>query len=148
MVINPNSPPNDPPCSTIVYRAILRNTWFDPDDATKMKGEAFMRRPPKLLGNGETDPKDSNGLSVFDSYRIGQQACIESFNSCEGIATLHVGTSARSWTDRDQGPRHNLKKYLLQTHRGKTQTMLNKKNSQMTWQTAHESRNDASRGRK
>lgn len=51
-----------------------------------------MRRRPKTLENGDIDPKDADGLSVFDSYRIELQACIETCNSCEGVATLHVGT--------------------------------------------------------
>ena len=81
MATNPINPPNDPPCGTIVYRLILRRSWIDPDDQTKIKAEAFMRRTT-----------DEDGLSVFDSYRIEQQACIETSNSCHGIATLHVGT--------------------------------------------------------
>jgi hypothetical protein len=64
-----------------VYRLILKKGWIDPDDDTKVKAEAFMRRPI-----------DHDGLSVFDSYRIEQQACIESSLSCHGVATLHVGT--------------------------------------------------------
>ena len=89
---NPKNPPNDPPCGTIVYRLILRKAWLDPDSDTKVKAEAFMRRRPRKLESGDVDPKDADGLSVFDSYRIGSQACIETCNSCEGIATLHVGT--------------------------------------------------------
>jgi hypothetical protein len=92
MATNPNNPPNDPPCGTIVYRLVVRKAWFDLDDDTRVKAEAFMRRRPRVKENGETDPMDSDGLSVFDSYRINQQACIESINSCFGLATLHVGT--------------------------------------------------------
>src|SRR5437773_5192787 len=80
MATNPSNHTNDPPCGTIVYRQILRKDWIDPDDETKMKAEAFMRRPI-----------DVDGLSVFDSYRISQQDCIESTRSCHGIGTLHVG---------------------------------------------------------
>lgn len=92
MVTNPINPLIDPPCSTIVYRLIFRKAWIDPDDDTKMKAEAFMRRRPKRLVSGEIDPGDDDGLSVFDSYRMDQQACIETSNRCYGVATLHVGT--------------------------------------------------------
>jgi len=93
MATNPINPRIDPPCGTIVYRLILKQGWFDPDDPTKVKAEAFMRRRPRLSENGEIeDPMDSDGLSVFDSYRIHRQACIETSNRCYGVATLHVGT--------------------------------------------------------
>jgi hypothetical protein len=93
MVTNPIDPAIDPPCGTIVYRLILKQAWIDPDDPNKMKAEAFMRRRPKLLNNGEIDdPRDIDGLSVFDSYRMDEQACIETCNRCYGVATLHVGT--------------------------------------------------------
>ena len=82
MATIPNDPPNDPPCSTIVYRLILKSGWVDPEDTTKMKSEAFMRRPQI----------DCDGLSVFDSYRITQEDCVQTVNRCYGIATLHVGT--------------------------------------------------------
>jgi hypothetical protein len=54
--------------------------------------EAFMRRRPKTLGDGSNDPGDDDGLSVYDSLRITQQACMEDRLSCHGLATLHVGT--------------------------------------------------------
>jgi|SRR5271157_116277 len=88
------NPPDDLPCSTIVYRLILRRGWIDPD-TNKVKADAFMRRPPGRLESGEIDPmnpRDNNGLSVFDSYRIGERACIETLGTCYGLATLHVGT--------------------------------------------------------
>jgi hypothetical protein len=92
MVTNPNNALIDPPCGTIVYRLILKKAWVDPDNDSKIKAEAFMRRRPKLLESGKIDPMDSDGLSVFDSYRIDGQACIETSRSCFGLATLHVGT--------------------------------------------------------
>jgi len=52
-----------------------------------------MRRRPKLSENGEIeDPMDNDGLSVFDSYRITPQDCVETSRSCFDLATLHVGT--------------------------------------------------------
>lgn len=52
-----------------------------------------MRRPPKRTSEGDViDPMDQDGLSVFDSFHIDQQACIEENLSCFGLATLHVGT--------------------------------------------------------
>ena len=89
----PNQPPADPPCGTIVYRTIRRKEWFDPDDQSRVKAEAFARRRPKI-GDDETvlDPMDQDGLSVYDSFRIGPQECIEDTLSCHGLATLHVGT--------------------------------------------------------
>jgi len=92
MATNSINPLIDPPCSTIVYRLILKKEWFDPDDTTRVKAEAFTRRRPKLLDTGVDVPGDDDGLSVFDSFRIDPQTCIETTNRCYGIATLHVGT--------------------------------------------------------
>lgn len=51
-----------------------------------------MRRRPRLRADGSHDPGDDDGLSVYDSFHIGQQACLEDSLSCHGLATLHVGT--------------------------------------------------------
>ncbi|MGI9073198.1 MAG: hypothetical protein ACR2JB_18235 [Bryobacteraceae bacterium] len=85
-------PQVDPPCATIVYRQVRRASWYDADDDSKVMAEAFMRRRPKIRADGSYDPGDEDGLSVYDSFRIDRQACIEDCNSCQGLATLHVGT--------------------------------------------------------
>lgn len=91
--MNPNLPqPIDPPCSTIVYRQIRKKDWYDPDDDAKVMAEAFMRRKPWVRNNGTEDPGDNDGLSVYDSFHIHRQECMEDSNTCYGLATLHVGT--------------------------------------------------------
>lgn len=89
--MNPQQPA-DPPCATIVFRQIRRKEWFDPDDDTKVLADAFMRRRPRQRADGSVDEGDVDGLSVYDSFRIQKQACIEDCLSCHGLATLHVGT--------------------------------------------------------
>jgi hypothetical protein len=90
--VNPE-PPVDPPCNTILYRTIRRKDWFDPDDETRVVDVAFARRRPKTDAHGAViDPGDDDGLSLFDSFHIEAQACIEQELSCHGLATLHVGT--------------------------------------------------------
>jgi hypothetical protein len=84
--------PPDPPCNTILYRTIRRSGWFDPDDVSRVKAEAFMRRRPKLRSDGTPDPGDDDGLSVFDSYHVNPVACLQSGKSGYGVASLHVGT--------------------------------------------------------
>lgn len=54
--------------------------------------EAFARRRPKVRPDGTQDPGDDDGLSVYDTFRIQRQACIEDCSSCFGLATLRVGT--------------------------------------------------------
>jgi len=51
-----------------------------------------MRRRPKTRQDGTQDPGDDDGLSVYDSFRISKQECLEDSLSCHGLATLHVGT--------------------------------------------------------
>jgi hypothetical protein len=86
-------PPADPPCNTIIYRTVRRKDWFDPDDATRIKDAAFMRRREKRDPDGAiTDPMDQDGLSLYDSFHIEARACIEEELSCHGLVTLHVGT--------------------------------------------------------
>lgn len=75
-----------------MYRTIRRKDWFDPDDDSRTKAEAFMRRRPRVKADGANDPGDDDGLSVYDSFRIERRACIESELSCHGIVTLHAGT--------------------------------------------------------
>jgi hypothetical protein len=91
--VNPNpQQPIDLPCSTIVYRQIRKNSWYDPDDDSKAMAEAFMRRRPRTRQDGTEDAGDDDGLSVYDSFRIHRQECMEDSNTCYGLATLHVGT--------------------------------------------------------
>jgi hypothetical protein len=89
--VNPQAPP-EPPCGTIVYRQIRRKDWYDPDDDSKVMAEAFMRRRPRIRQDGSEDLGDNDGLSVYDSFRILRQACMEDSDSCHGLVTLHVGT--------------------------------------------------------
>ena len=89
--MNPQAPP-EPPCGTIVYRQIRRKDWYDPDDDSKVMAEAFMRRRPRIRQDGSEDLGDNDGLSVYDSFRILRQACMEDSDSCHGLVTLHVGT--------------------------------------------------------
>jgi hypothetical protein len=93
MGINPNKPPNDPPCNTIAYRLALKKGWIDLDDPTRANAEAFARRRPKIKPDGEPDPGDEDGLSVLDSFFwADRQQCIEAnAKSCYGIITVHVG---------------------------------------------------------
>ncbi len=74
-----------------MYRTIRRKDWFDPDDDTRVKAEAFMRRRPRVRADQTNDPGDDDGLSVYDSFRIERRACIENELSCHGIVTIHAG---------------------------------------------------------
>jgi len=76
------------PCSTILYRAVLRNTWFD--DQTGIKADAFFRRPPTTL-KGKHYPGDDDGLSVFLADQITPENCAATFSKCFGIVSLHTG---------------------------------------------------------
>ena len=89
--MNPQ-PSADPPCATILYRQVRRKEWFDPDDESKVMAEAFMRRRARTRPDGTIDEGDADGLSVYDSFRITRQACVEDCQSCHGLVTLHVGT--------------------------------------------------------
>jgi hypothetical protein len=83
----------DPPCSTVAFRIISRKEWFDPDDAKRVKSEAFMRRAPRLGKDGLLDPMDQDGLSLQDSSRMTMKDCEDcGINSGYGISSLHVGT--------------------------------------------------------
>lgn len=75
-----------------MYRTIRRSGWLDPDDAKKVKAEAFMRRRPRQREDGTHDPGDMDGISVFDSFHIDAQSCLQSELSGYGVASLHVGT--------------------------------------------------------
>ena len=72
--------PEDCPCETIVYRALLRGSWIDPDDTTAVKPEAFFRKA-----------SDHDGLSVSRADACAIDDVIKSFNTCFGVASLHVG---------------------------------------------------------
>ena len=69
-------------CTTIIYRAILKSGWIDPDKATAkgLKADAFFRR--KI---------DTDGLSVLKAGTMEPREFGATFNPCHGIATLHVG---------------------------------------------------------
>ena len=69
-----------------------RKAWFDPDDESRVKAEAFMRRRPKIKSDGSTDPGDDDGLSVFDSIHMDYWACIRNESSSHGVVSLHTGT--------------------------------------------------------
>ena len=78
-------------CSTILYRAILKRSWLDPDNRSRLKADAFFRRPPRKKG-GEVDPGDHDGLSVFiASDQVTPEYCAGKFKICQGVASLHAG---------------------------------------------------------
>jgi hypothetical protein len=66
------------PCSTIVFRAMLRKRWLDPVSRTILPA-AFVRRDP---------PADDDGLSV-DVH--SPASCAAPFHACFGVGSLHVG---------------------------------------------------------
>ncbi|HVP48800.1 MAG TPA: hypothetical protein VMT32_19540 [Bryobacteraceae bacterium] len=92
-----------------MYRTIRQKDWFDPDDDSRIKAEAFMRRRPKVKQDGTNDPGDDDGLSVYDSFRISRQACIEGERSCHGVVTLHAGTLRNLGLHVIRDPRDPLK---------------------------------------
>jgi hypothetical protein len=71
------------PCGTIIYRALLRQQWIDRRNS-RVVTTAFLRRP-------QSSSKDQDGLSVNISNNCSIQEVISHFNSCYGIASLHVG---------------------------------------------------------
>jgi hypothetical protein len=77
-------------CSTILCQAILRKTWFDPDDQAKIKADAFFRRRPEQREGGR-DPRDEDGLSLFLADQVTPDDCISQFKRCFGVVSLHVG---------------------------------------------------------
>lgn len=50
-----------------------------------------MRRRATIKADGRHDPGDDDGLSVFDSFRIDADACIQNELTCHGLVTLHAG---------------------------------------------------------
>jgi hypothetical protein len=56
-----------------------------------VKAEAFMRRRPRIKKDGSADPGDDDGLSLFDSYHVTFDECIEAELSCYGAVSLHAG---------------------------------------------------------
>lgn len=81
----------DPACGVVLYRALSRGKWIDPDDTTRVKVEAFFRRPPETV-DGTVAPRDVNGLSLFRTDRVSEYECADEFKKCYGMVTLHVGT--------------------------------------------------------
>jgi hypothetical protein len=67
------------PCTSIVYRAILRKAWID-QDTGQVQSAAFMRRS-----------SDVDGLSVSIAAACSPAECMAQFRACFGVATLHVG---------------------------------------------------------
>jgi len=84
-------PPDSIDCGVILYRAIWRNDWFDPDYRGAVKPEAFFRRPPTTKSDGTHDPGDSDGLSLRIAASCTPDEFADTFNRCYGIATLHAG---------------------------------------------------------
>lgn len=66
------------PCSHIVYRAMSRKDWIDPETNSVLPG-AFFRRPP---------PKDLDGVSLDTT---SPKSCASTLKKCHGVASLHVG---------------------------------------------------------
>ncbi|MEW5856827.1 MAG: hypothetical protein AB1861_05540 [Cyanobacteriota bacterium] len=66
------------PCSSIVYRALLRKNWID-EDTGKVKADAFFLREHEL------------GLSVNIAATCLPEQCAARFNKCSAVASLHVG---------------------------------------------------------
>lgn len=77
-------------CNTILYRAILRKAWFDPDSRSAVKPEAFFRRRPSEK-DGQWYPRDEDGLSLFRAEKISAEECMKEFGTCFGIVSLHSG---------------------------------------------------------
>jgi hypothetical protein len=79
-------------CGEILYRALLKPQWIDPDNEDRVTPEAFFRRRPiKKKGSDEVDPRDQDGLSLFFRSRISAEESVHSFGRCYGLATVHVG---------------------------------------------------------
>ena len=76
------------PCSTLVYRVLLRNKWVDPDHNSILP-DAYIPR-----ANGQ----DDDGLSVVlaqtrtpEELTKGAEEVASSFNRTYGVVTLHAG---------------------------------------------------------
>ena len=70
----------NPPCSSIVLRAVLRRNELD-EDTGLIKPTAFIQRP------NETD-----GISVtIASSECSALQLARSFKKCYGVVSLHVG---------------------------------------------------------
>lgn len=68
------------PCSTIVYRVLLKKRWINQDTGTVEAGAYFLREKEK-----------ERGLSVNIEGRCSPQQCADKFDKCFGVASLHVG---------------------------------------------------------
>jgi hypothetical protein len=66
------------PCSTIVYRAILKNSWIN-QDTRKVDASAYILRP------------EETGLSVRIAELCPPDKCAEKFKRCRTVVSLHVG---------------------------------------------------------
>lgn len=65
----------------IVYRALLRKQWIDPD-THQVKADAFFLR----VG------RDNDGLSVFRAKCRTPEECASRFNTCFGVAEIQVAS--------------------------------------------------------
>ncbi len=66
------------PCSSIVYRALLRKRWIDLDTG-RIKADAYFLRDSE------------QGLSVNIAETCSPEQCAKPFKNCFGVASLHVG---------------------------------------------------------
>ncbi len=79
------------PCNAILYRAVLKKSWFDRDNPSLVQPEAFFRRAPEEK-DGVRLAKDEDGLSLFLADKISAEECRAEFKTCFGVVSLHVGT--------------------------------------------------------
>lgn len=68
------------PCSTIVYRALLKKQWIN-EDTGRVKADAYFLR----------EKEKNTGLSVNIAAACSPEQCAKRFQKCFGVASLHVG---------------------------------------------------------
>lgn len=68
------------PCSSIVYRALLKKRWIN-EDTGDVKADAFFLKEKDL----------PSGLSVNIAATCPPEQCAASFNKCSAVVSLHVG---------------------------------------------------------
>lgn len=68
------------PDSAIVYRALLRKQWIDPETQEITSDAYYLRKQ-----------KNELGLSVNLASSCSPEDCANKFNNCYGIASLNVG---------------------------------------------------------
>jgi hypothetical protein len=84
-------------CAVLVFRAMARKQWIDPQTKSVLPA-AFVRRPP---------PQDGDGLSVDIQSAA---SCASALNKCHGVASLHVGRTRDLELDIviDKAPHANI----------------------------------------